>query len=98
MRQTLYLDDLQACQRAVDLLKYGISLCPAGLDFFPYICRAFCTQNFASIRFSDVCDVLGMIVVKINERADDHPPMNGISLLTTSTIHRIRRITSIMCA
>ena len=77
--QFLYINPLRAYQRAIDLLKYIISLSPAGVGFFPYICDTFWQvydENSASIRFSDVSDVLGMIVVTINERAwtlsDEH--------------------------
>ena len=49
-----YLDDLHAYQRAIDLLKYAISLDP---DCFICICAAFEQMddaNAASIRFSDI--------------------------------------------
>jgi len=36
-----YVNPLRAYQCAIDLLKYIISLSPAGPGFFPYICDAF---------------------------------------------------------
>ena len=67
-----YVRDLQAYQRAVDLLKYGISLSDDLFIAVPLICEAFWQlydKNADSVRFSDVSDVLGTIVAAINGRA-----------------------------
>jgi len=91
-----YLDNPQAYRRAVDLLKYGISLSP---DLFPCICEVLWkmdNENAASICFSDVSDVLGMMVVAINERAwtpsDEDCPIDLVCLLFIYLVDLLCRV------
>ena len=99
-----FLDDLKAYEHGIDLLKYGLSLSPS---FIEHIYEAFWKQvhdeNNASIRLSDVSDVLGVIIVELNERAwtssDEHSPKNewyNYDLVCLLSIHLLDMLCRVM--